>query len=296
MNNIFNYDIAFKRNIGLITTEESSKVSKTKIALAGLGGLGGYYFLSLVRMGFQHFSIADLDDFELKNFNRQLGANMDTIGQPKVDAMVKMAKLINPDISVRVFPKGLQKDNSELFMEEADIVVDAIDFFCLTARELLYNQARKKKRPVFFAAPLGFSGAMVNISPDGMSFHEYYSIYEGQSSFDKIMSFAIGLAPSGLHLKYFKMNPSKISQGDAPSLTSACLIASGLVTTEVINFVLARKEATFAPQYSQLEPLRGVWKRKKLGSLRRHTLQKLKLRYMKSFFGDKKEDFEKLIK
>jgi len=79
---------AFTRNIGLVTIEEQERLRDFTIAIPGMGGVGGANLISLVRQGFEKFKIADLDVYELKNFNRQYGARTDTLGKEKVVVMI----------------------------------------------------------------------------------------------------------------------------------------------------------------------------------------------------------------
>ena len=69
----FSYADAFDRNIGWFTPDEQQRLRGKTIAIAGMGGVGGVHLLTLVRLGIANFRIADLDSFELANFNRQVG-------------------------------------------------------------------------------------------------------------------------------------------------------------------------------------------------------------------------------
>lgn len=62
---IYDYNKAFSRNIGWVTDLEQHLLKNKRIAIAGLGGVGGFHFLTLARLGIQNFNIADLDHFEI---------------------------------------------------------------------------------------------------------------------------------------------------------------------------------------------------------------------------------------
>ena len=81
----FNYEEAFIRNIGLVTPEEQQIIKSKIIAIPGMGGVGGAHLIALARQGFQNFKIADLDKYELKNMNRQYGANCQSIDRFESD-------------------------------------------------------------------------------------------------------------------------------------------------------------------------------------------------------------------
>src|SRR3546814_9989140 len=66
----FDYATAFDRNIGWITADEQQVLRRTRVAIAGMGGVGGVHLLTLARLGLGAFNISALDSFELANFNR----------------------------------------------------------------------------------------------------------------------------------------------------------------------------------------------------------------------------------
>src|SRR5690349_3872351 len=100
----FDPHIAFSRTLGLVTRGEMEKLHQKTVAIAGLGGVGGSHLLTLARLGIGSFHLADFDSFDLENFNRQAGANVSTVGRPKLEVMSEMARLINPGLTIRGFP------------------------------------------------------------------------------------------------------------------------------------------------------------------------------------------------
>src|SRR4026209_2352711 len=99
----FDYATAFSRNLGWLTDAEQERLRHKRVAIAGMGGVGGVHLTTLARLGIARFSLADLDTFELANFNRQAGATMSTLGCSKVDTLAAMARDINPECDIRVF-------------------------------------------------------------------------------------------------------------------------------------------------------------------------------------------------
>lgn len=69
----FTYDAAFERNVGWLTEAEQLALRGMRIALAGMGGVGGVHMITLARLGVGAFNIADFDRFDVPNFNRQYG-------------------------------------------------------------------------------------------------------------------------------------------------------------------------------------------------------------------------------
>ena len=125
----FDYDKAFDRNIGWVTADEQRALRHKRIAIAGMGGVGGVHLLTLARMGIGAFNISDLDSFELANFNRQAGAAVSTLGRSKVEVMAEMARDVNPSLEIRSFPEGINESNIDAFLAGVDLFVDGFDFF-----------------------------------------------------------------------------------------------------------------------------------------------------------------------
>ena len=113
----FDYDEAFSRNIGWVTEWEQQILRTKRVAIAGMGGVGGVHLLTLARLGIGAFNISDMDVFETVNFNRQIGASTATLGRPKVDVMAGMARDINPTAEIRRFPNGISDDNIDEFLD-----------------------------------------------------------------------------------------------------------------------------------------------------------------------------------
>jgi len=105
----FDYARAFSRNIGWVTLDEQARLRAAKVAVAGLGGVGGAHLLTLARLGVGAFHISDFDRFEVHNMNRQVGAQMSTLGRPKAEVLAEMARDINPEAQVESFGDGVTK-------------------------------------------------------------------------------------------------------------------------------------------------------------------------------------------
>ena len=95
-----------------------------RVAIAGMGGVGGGHLLTLARLGIGTFNIADFDTFELANFNRQAGAAISSLGRSKVQMLADMACDINPELSIRQFSEGITLSNLDDFLKDVDIYVD----------------------------------------------------------------------------------------------------------------------------------------------------------------------------
>ena len=83
----WSYAEAFKRNDGLVSAAEQLALQQSRVAIAGMGGVGGVHLITLARLGVGQFSIADPDRFDVSNFNRQYGATLSQLGRNKAEAV-----------------------------------------------------------------------------------------------------------------------------------------------------------------------------------------------------------------
>ena len=168
----FDYAAAFGRNLGWTTEWEHLALRARRVAIAGLGGVGGFHLLALARLGIGQFHIADLDRFGIENMNRQAGATMATLGRPKVEVLAEMARAINPTLHLTLFPDGVQPGNIDAFLDGVDLFVDGFDFFALSIRAAVFARCAERGIPAVTAAPIGVrrgagDGAADAAVPDG---------------------------------------------------------------------------------------------------------------------------------
>ena len=253
----FVYDKAFARNIGWVTPEEQQVLRNKRVAIAGGGGVGGVHLLTLARLGISKFHIADFDRFDIANFNRQVGANMDTIGEPKVEVMADMARGINPEIEIKTFPDGINAANLDAFLDGVDLYVDGLDFFAFDIRRQTFARCAQLGIPATTVAPLGMGAALLNFIPGKMSFEEYFQ-WGDLPEVDKAVRFVVGLAPAGLHRPYLVM-PSAVSFNArrGPSTIMACQICAGIAGTEALKILLGRGNVRAAPYGMQFDAYRN---------------------------------------
>jgi len=253
---MFKHETAFSRNIGWVTPDEQARLRQARIAIAGLGGVGGAHLVTLSRLGIAHFNISDFDRFELQNFNRQAGAMISSIGQPKLEVLKRMALDINPESDIRTFPEGIHSGNVAAFLDGVDIYVDSIDFFALDARRLLFAECYKRGIPAVTAAPLGMGVGFLYFDPKGMSFEDYFR-FEGQPRQEQLARFIAGLAPKVLQRTYLVV-PESVNFGEqrGPSTVMACDLCAGVTGVEVLKILLGRGKLRAAPWGMQFDAYR----------------------------------------
>ena len=275
MSNPFQYEQAFSRNIGWVTPAEQQQLRGKRIAIAGGGGVGGVHLLTLARLGVTQFHIADFDTFDIPNFNRQVGAMMSTVGQPKADVLARMARDINPDIEIKIFPEGVHADNLDEFLAGVDLYVDALDFFAFDARQQTFAACARLGIPATTAAPLGMGAALLNFMPGKMTFEEYFG-WGDLPEEEKALRFVVGLAPGGLHRPYL-MVPGSVSFAErrGPSTIMACQLCAGIIATESLKILLGRGDVLAAPWGMQFDAYRNKLKRTWRPGGNRHPIQRL---------------------
>ena len=117
----------FERTINLIGTDNFNKISNLNILLVGLGGVGSFVFESLIRTGVNNLTIVDYDVVTLSNINRQLVANLNTVGRKKIDVAIEHAKEINNKISIKALDIKITSENINNLKSDYDFIVDACD-------------------------------------------------------------------------------------------------------------------------------------------------------------------------
>ena len=144
----------FSRTQLLLGKEAMDKLKNSRVAVFGIGGVGGYVCEALVRSGVGHFDLIDDDKVCLTNLNRQIIATRKTVGQYKTDVMKERMLDINPDIEVNVHKCFFLPENAEEFpFAQYDYVVDAVD--TVTAKIELVMKAKEMNVPIISSMGAG---------------------------------------------------------------------------------------------------------------------------------------------
>lgn len=260
MNKSFDYHEAFSRNIGWVTEVEQNILRSKRVAIAGMGGVGGAHVRTLSRLGIGKFNISDLDDFEVANFNRQAGASVSQLGRPKIDVMAELALDINPELALNLFPAGINKDNLDQFLEGVDLYVDSLDFFSVGIRRAVFAACSEKNIPAITAAPLGMGTAFLCFMPGGMTFEEYFCM-EGHDEKEQLIRFLLGLSPSMLQLPYL-VDETRVNfeEHRGPSTIMACDLCAGVAASNALKILLNRGKVPVAPRGLHVDAYRNKQK------------------------------------
>ncbi len=233
----------FCRNLGWLTAAEQLALADKRVAIAGMGGVGGRHLEMLTRLGVGRFTISDLDTFEYANINRQTGAAESTIGLPKIEVMAALALDINPEVKINAeFDQGISVDNVEAFLDGADVYLDGLDFFVMPQRRAVFAACARMGIPAVTAAPLGMAVGLLTFMPGEMTFEEYFRL-DGQPELEQYHRFLVGLAPAGLHAGYLR-DPTTIDleKQIGPSTPMGAVLCAGVACTQVLKLLLGRDD------------------------------------------------------
>ncbi|MBR9936462.1 tRNA threonylcarbamoyladenosine dehydratase [Oscillospiraceae bacterium Marseille-Q3528] len=144
----------FSRTELLFGKEAMEKLAHSRVAVFGIGGVGGYVCEALVRSGVGAFDLIDDDKVCLTNLNRQIIATRSTVGKYKTDVMMERMKDINPDVEVQVHKCFFLPENADSFpFADYDYVVDAVD--TVTAKISLVMKAQEAGVPIISSMGAG---------------------------------------------------------------------------------------------------------------------------------------------
>lgn len=144
----------FSRTERVIGQAAVEKLSNSKVAVFGLGGVGGHAAEALIRAGIGRIDLIDFDTVSLSNINRQLAALHSTVGKRKVDVLKERYLDINPCATVNAFPVFYNKDTEDTFdLSAYDYIVDAID--SVDAKLSLIENATNSGTPIISSMGAG---------------------------------------------------------------------------------------------------------------------------------------------
>ena len=144
----------FSRTELLLGKEAMEKLNNSKVAIFGIGGVGGYTAEALVRSGVGTLDLIDDDKVCLTNINRQIFATRKTVGKYKVDVAEERLHDINPDVIINTHKTFYMPDTAEQFdFSQYDYIVDAID--TVTGKITLVVNADKSGTPIISSMGAG---------------------------------------------------------------------------------------------------------------------------------------------
>lgn len=144
----------FSRTELLLGEKAMERLRNARVAVFGIGGVGGYVCEALARTGVGALDLIDHDTVSLTNLNRQIIATRKTIGREKTEVMKERILEISPDTRVEVYPTFFLPENQEEFpFSEYDYIVDAVD--TVTAKIALVMKAQEMGVPIISSMGAG---------------------------------------------------------------------------------------------------------------------------------------------
>lgn len=189
--------VRYQRNINAISIEDQHKLLKSRVAIVGCGGLGGYVIEELTRLGVGHITAWDYDCFEEHNINRQINARINNIGESKVEVAALRVKAINPVVDFVGLHCRFDEQNSAEFLTDMQVVIDALDN--IPTRLALANTCCKLNIPLVHGAVGGWYGQVTTQFPGDDTLEQLYGQAESTQGIEAaqgILSFVPAIVAS----------------------------------------------------------------------------------------------------
>lgn len=160
--------------------EAQRRLANSVVGIAGTGGIGGAMALRLARLGVRHLKIADPQQFDWSNVNRQMGASAANIGRNKAEVVGELVYDLARDVTVEVFTDGITVGNAERFVAGCDLILDQLEFFVIREKYALHRAFRKATRPkaIIACSVVGWAGHLYKFEPDSLSIEDWYGLAE----------------------------------------------------------------------------------------------------------------------
>lgn len=162
----------YQRNRNMISVAEQLQLFRSRVAVIGCGGLGGYIIEGLARLGVGHIVAVDPDIFEEHNLNRQLLATPRNLGQAKVEAALTRVNEVNPAVSVTPVKEAFCTANGHELLSGVTAVVDALD--SISYRLELAEVCTEMQLPLVHGAIGGWYGHVATQLPGDTTVQRIY--------------------------------------------------------------------------------------------------------------------------
>ncbi len=144
----------YLRNFPTLTEAQWGRLRKSRVLIAGCGGLGGYLLDHLLRIGVGTIRVCDGDVFDETNLNRQLLSDIRNMGTSKAQAAREYARRVNPDVVMEVWDTPMTQDNADALVSRCDVVLDGLDN--MKSRRILSAACVRAGKPYIFGAVSGW--------------------------------------------------------------------------------------------------------------------------------------------
>jgi len=249
------------RTLPILGKEGMEALSTPWIAFAGLGGVGGGAFLNLVRCGVKRFRLAENGVFDPPDMNRQAAAFASTMGRTKIEVYERLAREINPDVELELFPEGILAGNMERFLDGSDVYVGVIDLEKgADVKAMAPEFLRRFDIPLFTAGAFGFGALLVAHHPRGMMPDEFWGLMMKKSD-------GKGIFPSFVSDRFERTAMERIDRaaksGKLATTSIGGALSGVLLASEVLAYLLrgtglVNRDIVFAPRFAVIDLFRAV--------------------------------------
>lgn len=190
----------YLRNFDSFTPSDQVRLLQSRVAVVGLGGLGGTLVEWLARSGVGHLTLIDGDQFEEHNLNRQLLCTVNRLGTSKAKAAMDRVHAINSSLTVRAHAEFLTPENAVRRLDAHHVIVDCLDN--ISTRYTVEKAAKDMKTPFVSAAVAGSTGHITTIFPDDKGLELIYGppeslkVDKGIETIVGNLPYAVGLIAS----------------------------------------------------------------------------------------------------
>lgn len=153
----------YQRNQMALSVEDQLQLFRSRAAVIGCGGLGGYLVEELARLGVGKLTLVDPDVFEENNLNRQLLSTPALLGEPKVNAAKARVAEVNPAVTVFAYQTAFSTANGRQLLSDCSVVIDGLD--SLPVRRELAALCRDLAIPMVHGAIAGWYGQVTTQLP-----------------------------------------------------------------------------------------------------------------------------------
>jgi hypothetical protein len=237
----------FSRNWLFISEATQKTLSDQMVLIVGTG-LGSKIAELAVRTGFKKFIIADGDQVELSNLNRQ-NFNLESVGQNKAAATKEALLKINPDAQILDLPAFFDQEDLERWVPRANFVINTIDFENDSFRHCS-QICRKYEKIELFPTNLGFGGSLVAFNSKSPTFSEFFKTEDSVVLKKKILEYLIlnKKAPTYMKEAYSRYLLQKVGKPD-PQLGIGAAMTSALTVTTMVRVVSGETIKTFPQDF-----------------------------------------------
>ena len=224
----------FSRSEPLFGPEGMARLNSARVAVFGVGGVGGYAAEALVRSGVGHVDLFDNDDVALTNLNRQIAALHSTLGQPKASVMAERLRDVNPAAEITVHNLFYLPENADTIdLRCFDYIIDAVD--TVAAKLELITRADRLGVPIISAM-----GAGNKLDPTQLKVADIYQTRECRLA-RVIRSECRRRGVKQLRVVYSTEPPVVIAadNGEAPAASRRAVPASAIFVPAAMGLILA---------------------------------------------------------